>query len=58
MNEYERVILVKYAFKKLPKCSSAVFIHYLTKNKNDTNAAEYPQKTPLSRRVKVVSFFC
>ena len=44
----ERVILVKYAFKKLPKCSSADFIYYLTKSKNDTNAAEYPQKTPLS----------
>lgn len=34
-----------------------IYIYYLAKSKNDTNAAEYPQKTPLSRRVKVVSFF-
>ena len=52
MNEYERVILVKYAFKKLPKCSSADFIHYLTKSKNDTNAAEYPQKLLYQEELK------
>jgi len=39
------------------KPSSTDFnLNYLAKSKTDANIVEYPQKIPLTRRIKVVSF--